>query len=94
MSRIRVYDISLSCQQCGGIFLATRSDARYCSDQCRQRANREGALFAQHVAHLTGGLLAFRDRWMGIRSNTREQAVVELIKLRDQLDRIIASNDY
>jgi hypothetical protein len=51
-------------------------------------------LFSQHISHLTNGLLAFRDRWMGIRSNTREQAVVELIKLREQLDRIIAANDY
>jgi protein-arginine kinase activator protein McsA len=94
MSRRRVYDITLSCQQCGGTFLATRSDARFCGAQCRQRANREDVLFSQHISHLTNGLLAFRDRWMGIRSNTREQAVVELIKLREQLDRIIAANDY
>ena len=31
----------LSCEACGSTFIAARSDARYCSDRCRQRARRK-----------------------------------------------------
>jgi hypothetical protein len=33
-------DRRFSCDQCGGQFEPTRSDARYCSSPCRQRAYR------------------------------------------------------
>ena len=29
------------CQQCGAIYRPKRSDSRFCSDTCRQRADRE-----------------------------------------------------
>lgn len=31
---------ALTCTHCGSTMLATRSDARYCSDACRQAAYR------------------------------------------------------
>ncbi len=31
---------ALTCAHCGGTMLALRSDARYCSDACRQAAYR------------------------------------------------------
>ncbi len=30
-----------TCQQCGDSFNASRADARYCGDRCRQRARRQ-----------------------------------------------------
>lgn len=32
---------ALTCWNCGSTMLATRSDARYCSNACRQAAYRE-----------------------------------------------------
>jgi len=32
--------VSLSCEQCGDIFLSKRSDAAFCSAACRQKAYR------------------------------------------------------
>lgn len=31
----------LKCQQCGGIFWASRGDGLYCSKACKQKAYRE-----------------------------------------------------
>jgi hypothetical protein len=31
----------MSCAKCGESFKPTRSDARFCSDRCRQRAHRD-----------------------------------------------------
>ena len=37
--RLTSYDVD--CTVCGSTFTATRSDARYCSGPCRQRAYRQ-----------------------------------------------------
>jgi hypothetical protein len=43
--RLTAYD--LTCEGCGGVFTATRPDARYCASACRQRAYRRRA--KEHV---------------------------------------------
>jgi hypothetical protein len=36
------------CEACGAQFKRTRTDARYCSDACRQRAHRKASVTAKH----------------------------------------------
>lgn len=40
MTTKRYYERTISCEYCGGIFAASRYDAKYCSALCRQRAGR------------------------------------------------------
>ncbi len=41
-------EIVRKCNKCNSLFKATRSDAKYCSDSCRQIANRKGYNFAYY----------------------------------------------
>lgn len=89
MKRVRVYDISLSCRNCGGFFLSTRADAQFCSPKCRVNANRKAALLAKQSLNLQAKLETFARTWAKSGEGNRSDCITELMKIRDQVNSLI-----
>lgn len=90
-TRVRRYDISLSCVNCGGFFTASRSDAKFCGDKCRKEAERKVKRMDEQFESMLGALEGHCNQYGRAR---RDDLVSQLVKLQKIVNAKIDRYDY
>ena len=98
MKRVRRYDLALSCAFCGGSFVSSRSDTRYCSALCRQKALRKRSALDRDLNRLITQLEQFAvdhgDRFSGHSESDRLDTVDALRTVKAKVDGLLTRYDY
>lgn len=107
-TRNRYHEHSISCQNCGGIFTATRYDAKYCGVNCRKVAARKALEVKERASAIVIELENFANKYGGSVFSTplelfrqrdelakrRPEMVEELLRIRETLNELIDRYDY
>jgi hypothetical protein len=92
-TRERSYDISLSCAFCGGIFTASRADAKYCSGAHRLAAHRKSARLKYQADNIQRQIDVWAVRAAATQDG-RQEMVHLVMRMQAQLKGLLTRYDY